>query len=95
MAATRNLGGQILELRKTMSYRKIQEALKCSKRTINYHCKKNGVQDTGNKRFPITVEQQNDIYEFCKTNTPKQAIEHFKFSKSTIEKYRKGGVVVP
>lgn len=92
MATARNLEETIVTYRKEgKSYREIKDLLNCSKRTINYHCKKNNLLDTGKKRYPITIEKQKEIFEFCKTNNDSVATKHLNVSLSTIRKYKNGG----
>lgn len=94
MAKTRNLGGQIIELRNQgKSYRDIETLLSCSKRTINYHCNKNDLLDTGKKRHKISPEKQKEIYDYCQNNSSADAQLFFKASKSTIEKYKKRALI--
>jgi transposase len=85
------LRNQILALRDTMSYRDIEKKLGCSKGTINYHCGKNDLLDTGKKKYPLTIEKKKEIHEFCKTNSNSVAQKHFNVSLSTIHKYKDGG----
>jgi hypothetical protein len=90
MAKPRGLKNQVLTLRaEGKSYRAIQKELKCSRGTINYHCKDNDMTDTGMKIHPITNELKTQIAEFCQTSTSVKASEQFRLSLSTIKKYRK------
>jgi transposase len=89
MPAPRNLKLQILELRqKGNSYREIEKMLKCSRRTINYHCEKHNLTDIGTKKYPISTEIKLSIFNYCQNNSTSKAQKHFNLSKSTIFKYR-------
>lgn len=96
MATARNLEEIIVTYRKEgKSYREIQALLNCSKRTINYHCENNNLLDTGKKRYPITLEKQKEIFEFCKTNSDSVAKQHLNVSLSTIRKFKNGDFLKP
>jgi len=86
---SKNLKLPILDLRRDgKSYREIAKKLNCSKGTINYHCAKYGLLDTGKKRFPIPEELKKQIAVFCETHTCSQGEKIFSVSLSTIKKYR-------
>lgn len=90
MAKPRGLKNQVLTLRaEGKSYRSIQKKLNCSRGTVNYHCKDNGMTDTGMKIHPLTNEIKTQIADFCQSNTSVKASEYFRLSLSTIKKYRK------
>jgi orotate phosphoribosyltransferase-like protein len=90
MGTARNLKYEILNMRNDgLSYRQIEKELQCSKGTINYHCKKSDMVDTGKKLYPLSKELKKQISEFCKTNPNKVAMKHFNLSLSSIKKYKK------
>lgn len=90
MSAPRQLKNEILDLRiEGKTYREIQKLLSCSRGTINYHCKRNELTDTGMKLHKITKEQKIAIAEYCKTHTSKQGTVRFGLGLSTIKAYRK------
>lgn len=90
MSNHRNLKSEIVQMRNDgLSYRQIQKELQCSKGTINYHCKKLELVDTGKKLYPLSKEHKQQIMEFCKTNSIKDAVKHFNLSLSSIKKYKK------
>jgi len=85
----RGIKEEILQLRNEgYSYRDIQKKLKCSKSTINYHCEKENLLDTGLKVTAVTEKVKEEIYEFTKTNTVKKAIEKFGLGRTTIKRYK-------
>lgn len=85
----RGIKQHILQLRKEgFSYRDIQDKLKCSKATINYHCQNENLTDTGLKVEAVTEKVKEQIYEFTKTNTVKKAMEKFGLGRTTIKKYK-------
>jgi transposase len=91
MSASKHLREPILKLRgEGKSYRQIEKILKCSRGSVHYHCDNNGLTDTGKKRFPINAETKKEIYEYCKTHSDAEAMNHFSKSLSTIQKYKKG-----
>lgn len=85
----RGIKEEILKLRKKgLSYRDIQSKLKCSKSTINYHCKNHDLTDTGLKLFPISQKVKNAIKKFTKTHTKKEAMSEFGVGRTTIKNYK-------
>jgi DNA invertase Pin-like site-specific DNA recombinase len=85
----RGIKEDILQLRNEgYSYRDIQKKLKCSKSTINYHCEKENLLDTGMKVDFVSEEVKEQIYEFTKTNTVKKTMEKFGLGRTTIKKYK-------
>jgi transposase len=90
MAKPRNIKNEILRLRdQNYTYDQIVKELNCSKSTVSYHCVRQDVNDIGLTKHKISEEMANDIYEFCKDNKIKDAINHFGLSESTIKKYKK------
>lgn len=90
MASKKDIGEDIITLRRAgKSYREIMKLLNCSRSTVNYHCKKAGLTDTGMKRFPVDNETKQQIKEYCKENSKKEAMKFFGLSYSTIHKYCK------
>lgn len=85
----RGIKGDIIRLRKEgYSMPKISEKLKCSKSTINYHLKREGLLDIGLKQIEVTDSDKKAIYQYTKKNKIKEAVNHFKkFSRTTIVKY--------
>ena len=89
-SAPRGIKEDILKLRNQgKSYRDIQKILKCSKSTINFHCKNNDLTDTGMKVYPIEPETRKEIAKFTKTHTKKEAMEHFGVGRTTVKRYKK------
>lgn len=87
--ARRGIKDQIIELRKSgMSYRKIEETLNCSKGTIAHHCENAGLKDIGIKHQVITEEKKKEIYEYTKTHTTPEAMEHFGIGRTAIKRYK-------
>ena len=85
----RGIKDEILQLRKEgFSYRDIQDKLKCSRSTINYHCEREGMTDTGMKIEIVSEDLKKQIFEFTKTNTVKKAMEKFNLGRTTIKKYK-------
>lgn len=85
----RGIKEDILRLRNEgYSYRDIQEKLKCSKSTINFHCEKEKLTDTGMKMEMLDEKTKNAILEYTKTKTTKQAMEHFGLGRTTIKRYK-------
>jgi transposase len=90
MASRRNLKPQVLQMRhEGLSYREIERRLNCSRGSINFICKQHEMVDIGKKLYPLSIELQNQIYEFCKTHSIQEAIKHFNVSLSSIKKYKK------
>lgn len=89
MAENKGLKIPILELRSQgKSYREIENILKCARSTIHYHCNKQGLNDTGKKRYALNENTQMAISKFCKHNKTTVAQVHFNLSKSSIFKYK-------
>ncbi len=83
----RGIKESILALRNEgKSYRYIQDTLKCSKSTINYHCKNEGLLDVGLKNQVITDKNKTDLYEYTKTHTIKEAMAKFGFGRTSTVK---------
>jgi len=79
---------KIIELRKSgASYRDIQTKLKCSKSTINFHCKNLGLLDIGLKPQTITNEIVDKINEATKTLTVNETFKKVGVARSTVIKY--------
>lgn len=87
----RGIGEEILNLRKKeMSYREIQEILDCSKGTIEYHCKKAGLNGAIKYPTELTDTQKKEILEYSKTNTNvNDAIKELGYARKTLLKYGK------
>ena len=89
MPTKRNLKTDIIQLRnENKSYREIQKILHCSRGTINYHCKNNGLVDTGKKVYALDNDMKKSIAEYCKTHTLRATSKAFKLSISTINNYK-------
>lgn len=87
--ARRGIKEEILRLRNEgLSYRDIQQKLSCSRATINYHCQKENLTDTGMKMEFVSEEVKKQIFEFTKTATVKKAMEKFGLGRTTIKKYK-------
>jgi DNA invertase Pin-like site-specific DNA recombinase len=90
MARPRQIKNDILSLREQgKTYNQIVSILKCSKSTVNYHCKRYDLTDIGFKNIKIDDDTAQRIFDFCKENSISDAMKHFKVSKSTIKKYKK------
>lgn len=78
----------IVKLRKkNKSYSEIEEILGCSKGTISYHCKNEGLEDIGTKYSEISEEKKKKIKEYRKKHTSTETAQKFNVSRSTVEKY--------
>jgi transposase len=89
MSAKRNLRQEVVTLRQEgKSFREIQKIINCSKGTIHYHCKVQGLSDTGKKRYPIDENLKISIAEYCKDHSLVEASKQFKVSISTINNYK-------
>jgi len=78
----------IIRLRKEgKTYNEIKEELDCSKGTISYHCKQEGLEDIGKKQKEISEEEQEKIREYYKNYTKEQTADRFDVSESTVQKY--------
>jgi DNA-binding CsgD family transcriptional regulator len=89
----RGIKESILELRREgKTYNYIKDVLKCSKSTINYHCKNEDLLDAGQKNQEVTDKDISDVFEYTKNHTIKQAMSKFGFGRTTIIRYmsRKG-----
>lgn len=85
----RGIKEQILKLREEkLSYRDIAKKLKCSKSTISYHCNNNECEDIGLQTNAITETTRQEIFEFSKTHTVKEAMEHFTLGRTSIKRYK-------
>jgi len=92
MPTKRNLKNDIIRLRNEgESYRDIQKKLSCSRGTINYHCRIEGIVDTGKKLYPLDNEMKKNISEYCKNHSLIATAKAFKLSLSTINNYKKYG----
>ena len=89
MAYQRNLKGEIIRLRvdENKSYREISSILNCSKSTVQYHCGKHNLVDTGKKRYPISPELSQRIKDYLKCHSVKETIYALGVSASTITKH--------
>jgi transposase len=73
---------KVIKLRKEgKSYDEIKKELNISKSTISYHCKRYGLNSE--RRFDI-----EELKNYCKTHTIKEASEKFNVSISTVKKYK-------
>ena len=89
MSIKRNLKSDIVQLRNEgKSYREIQKLLNCSRGTINYHCRKTGMVDTGKKVYALDNDMKKNIAEYCKTHSLVATARAFKLSLSTIHNYK-------
>jgi DNA-binding CsgD family transcriptional regulator len=78
----------IIRLRKQgKSYREIENELGCSKGTIAYHCKQEGLEDIGKKKKKISDEKKEAIRETYKEETAQRTAEIHDVSESTVKKY--------
>lgn len=80
----------IIRLRKQeKSYREIENELECSKGTIAYHCKQEGLEDIGLERNhePISDEKQKKIDEYYKDHTAKKTAEKLDISETSVIKH--------
>jgi DNA-binding CsgD family transcriptional regulator len=79
----------IIRLRKQgKSYREIENELDCSKGTIAYHCKQEGLKDIGYKQQKITDEKIKKINEFrLDGKTIEEISNRLDVSKSSVQKY--------
>lgn len=84
-----SLKEKILELRNSgKKYDEIQAELKCSKGTISYHCKKNGLGGN-DRRDTLTVDEISSLNVFYKIHTIEECMVEFNISKSTVVKHTK------
>jgi DNA-binding CsgD family transcriptional regulator len=89
MSIKRNLKNDIVQMRNEgKSYREIQKILNCSRGTINYHCRIEGMVDTGKKKYAIDDDMKKIIAEYCKTHSLVATARAFKLSLSTINNYK-------
>ena len=89
----RGIKESIIELRREgKTYNYIKDKLKCSKSTINYHCQNEDLIGMGQKNQEVTIKDSQDIFEYTKKHTIKQAMSKFGFGRTTIIRYmsRKG-----
>ena len=84
-----SLKEKIIELRKEgKSYNEIKKILKCSKATISYHCKNEGINDIGlDTSKKLGKEEIEDLKNFYKSNTIKETSTRFGVSETTVKKY--------
>lgn len=76
---------RILELRKSgMSYSQISNEIGCSKATVSYHCKKNGIGGSIDSPDEKMIENINEYY---KTHTLDETSNKFGLSRTTVIKY--------
>lgn len=81
---------KILKLRKKgLTYNEIKNELNCSKGTISYHCRKNGMSDFNMFVVPSKdeISLMQKIYDEC--GSYKKVSEKVKWSSSTVLKYIK------
>lgn len=84
----RGIKEDIIRLRKEgKSLRFIADELKCSKSTINYHFKNEGLLDIGLKPQTITKADKEAVYEYTKTHTIKEAMVKFGFGRTATVRY--------
>jgi DNA-binding CsgD family transcriptional regulator len=89
MSVKRNIKNEIIQLRNEgKSYREIQKILNCSRGTINYHCKNNGLVDTGKKKYALDNDMKKSIALYCKNHSLIDTAKAFKLSISTINNYK-------
>ena len=84
---------KIISLRKeNRTYNEIAVALQCAKSTISYHCKKEGLDDLGNKLESLEPNVVVQIKKYLLKNTSVAAAKKFNISESTVKKYKKAKV---
>jgi DNA-binding CsgD family transcriptional regulator len=89
MARQRNIGPQIIELRKNGdAYNTIAKKMDCSKSTVQYHCTKVGLTDIGLRLIEVSEDIQKEIPEYRKTHTLNETAEKFGISVSTVKNYQ-------
>lgn len=78
----------IIRLRKQgKSYREIENELECSKGTIAYHCKQEGLEDIGMKNDPLSEKKKEAIRNHYKNHKAQKTAEKFNVAESTIRKH--------
>ena len=78
----------IIRLRKQgKSYREIENELDCSKGTVAYHCKQEGLEDIGKKNEIISEEKKTRIREYRKSHSSSETARKFDVSRASVEKY--------
>lgn len=88
MGKPRYIGEDVVALReKGLTYTQIMKRLACAKNTVQYHCKKNGLTNMGEKRSTLSPEIIEGIREYLKDHTVQETAVRFMFSKTTIKKY--------
>lgn len=79
-----SLKEKIIKLKKDgLTYSEISNELKCSKGTVSYHCKNNGLSSD----FKIDENILKSMNEYYKFNTKNETAKKFNVSHSTVVKY--------
>jgi DNA invertase Pin-like site-specific DNA recombinase len=78
----------IIRLRKQeKTYDEIKQKLGCSKSTISYHCKQEGLEDIGKKKKEVNEKTKKKIKSLRKEKTINQVSKELGVGKSTVVKY--------
>lgn len=78
----------IIRLRKQeKSYREIKNELGCSKGTVAYHCRQEGLENIGKKNDRISDDKKEKIREYRKKHTSTETAKKFGVSRASVERH--------